>query len=116
MLVSTLLIVALSRRYLSKAPNEVRLKRWRRLFAIGEGLHGLSWALLLLLFAPVDATGAKVFATTALLIVSALTVMLSATIPMAVYAGLTPIIAGIMAFFWDRRDMDSVTMALMAAK
>lgn len=41
--------------------------------------------------------------------------MLSATIPAAVYAGLVPIIAGIMAFFWERRDIDSVTMALMAA-
>ena len=114
-LASTLLIVVLARRYLAKAPDEVRLTRWRRLFAFGEGLQGLSWSLLLLLFASVDASGAKVFVTTALLIVSALTVMLSATIPIAVYAGLTPIIAGIMAFFWERRDMDSVTMALMAA-
>ncbi len=80
-----------------------------------EGLQGLSWSLLLLLFALGRCIGAKVFVTTALLIVSALTVMLSATIPIAVYAGLTPIIAGIMAFFWGRCDMDSVTMALMAA-
>ena len=114
-LLSTLVIVALSRRYLRKPADTVRLKRWRRLFTLAEGVHGLSWALLLMLFAPVEASGAKVFVTTALLIVSALTVMLSATIPMAVYAGLTPIIAGILAFFWERRDMDSVTMALMAA-
>lgn len=114
-LASTLIIVALSRRYLRKPADTVRLKRWRRLFTLAEGIHGFSWALLLLLFAPVEAPGAKVFVTTALLIVSALTVMLSATIPIAVYAGLTPIIAGIMAFFWERRDMDSVTMALMAA-
>jgi two-component system cell cycle sensor histidine kinase PleC len=78
-------------------------------------MHGMAWSLLLLLFVQVDAPGAKVFVTTALLVVSALTVMLSATIPLAVYTGLTPIILGIMVFFWDRRDMDSVTMALMAA-
>ena len=114
-LLTTLIIVLIARRFLAKVPDDVRLKRWRRLFAFAEGLHGLAWSLLLLLFVPVDAPGAKVFVTTALLIVSALTVMLSATIPIAVYAGLTPIIAGIMVFFWDRRDMDSVTMALMAA-
>ena len=114
-LLSALVIVALARRYLSAPAETVRLALWRRLFAAAEGFHGLSWSALLLLFATVDAPGAKVFVTTALLIVSALTVMLSATIPMAVYAGLIPIIAGISAFFWERRDIDSVTMALMAA-
>ena len=114
-LLSTMIIVLMARRFLTKAAGEVRLKFWRRLFALAEGMHGLTWSLLLFLFVSVDAPGAKVFATTALLIVSALTVMLSATIPIAVYAGLSPIILGIMVFFWDRRDMDSVTMALMAA-
>lgn len=114
-LLSTMIIVLMARRFLTKAAGEVRLKFWRRLFALAEGMHGLTWSLLLFLFISVDAPGAKVFATTALLIVSALTVMLSATIPIAVYAGLSPIILGIMVFFWDRRDMDSVTMALMAA-
>ncbi|WP_353182507.1 sensor histidine kinase [Bosea sp. (in: a-proteobacteria)] len=114
-LASSLLIVALSRRYLAKRPEDVRRTRWRRLFALAEGLQGLSWAALLVLFAPVDAAGAKIFVTTTLLIVSALTVMLSASIPIAVYAGLSPIILGIMLFFWDKRDIDSVTMALMAA-
>ena len=114
-LASSLIIVALSRRYLAKRPEDIRPMRWRRLFAMAEGLHGLCWAAILILFAHVDAPGAKVFVTTALLIVSALTVMLSASIPIAVYAGLSPIILGIMLFFWDKRDIDSVTMALMAA-
>lgn len=114
-LLTTMIIVLMARRFLAKAPDEIRLKLWRRLFAFAEGMHGMAWSLLLLLFVQVDAPGAKVFVTTALLVVSALIVMLSATIPLAVYAGLTPIILGIMVFFWDRRDMDSVTMALMAA-
>ncbi|MCO5092594.1 HAMP domain-containing sensor histidine kinase [Bosea sp. (in: a-proteobacteria)] len=114
-LLTAAVIVVLARRYIAEPPDETRLKSWRRLFTAAEGMHGLSWALLLLLFASVGAPSAKVFVTTALLIASALTVMLSATIPMAVYAGLMPIIAGIMVFFWDRHDMDSLTMALMAA-
>lgn len=114
-LASSLVIVALSRRYLAKRPEDIRPMRWRRLFALAEGLHGLCWAAILALFIHVDAPGAKIFVTTTLLIVSALIVMLSASIPIAVYAGLSPIILGIMLFFWDRRDIDSVTMALMAA-
>lgn len=114
-LASGTLIVMLSRRYLAKRPDAVRITRWRRLFAFAEGFHGLCWAALLLLFAHVDAPGAKIFATTALLIASALAVMVVSSIPLAVYAGLSPVVLGIMVFFWDRRDIDSMTMAAMAA-
>jgi two-component system cell cycle sensor histidine kinase PleC len=114
-LLSSTVIVLLSRRYLNQSTSEFGIRLWRRLFTLAEGLHGLSWSLILLLFAQVDAPGAKVFVTTTLLIVSALTVMLSASIPIAVYAGLAPIAAGIALFFWGRADIDSVTMALMAA-
>ncbi len=113
-LASTIIII-LSRRFLAEATGEVRIRFWRRLFTLAEAFHGLSWSLLLLLFAHGDAPGAKVFVTTTLLIVSALTVMLAASIPVAVYAGLIPITIGIAAFFWGRTDIDSVTMALMAA-
>lgn len=108
-------IVLLSRRYLRHVAEGLALRRWRRFFAMAEGLHGLCWSLILVPFAGVSAPGAKVFVTTSLLIVSAVTVMLSASIPMAVYAGIMPIAAGIMLFFWGRYDIDSATMALMAA-
>lgn len=114
-ILSTLVIAVSCRRFLAEATGEVRIKLWRRLFAVAEGVHGLCWALLLLLFSTVDAPGAKVFVTTTLLIVSALTVMLGASIPMAVYAGLVPMTIGIGLFFWQRTDIDSITMALMAA-
>ena len=113
-LASGTLIVMLSRRYLSRNPETVQIRMWRRLFALAEGFHGCCWAVLLLLFAHVDAPGTKIFATTSLLIVSALTVMLASSIPMAVYAGLAPVFLGIMLFFWERRDIDSMTMATMA--
>lgn len=114
-LLSSMIIVVLSRRYLTHDKGELGIRPWRRLFIMAEGFHGLSWSLILLLFAQVDAPGAKVFVTTTLLVVSALTVMLSASIPMAVYAGLLPIASGIILFFWGRHDIDSITMALMAA-
>lgn len=112
-LLSAAVTVILCRRFI--ADSEVRIAFWRRLFAASECFHGLTWSLILLVFAQVDAPGAKVFVTTTLLIVSALTVMLAASIPMAVYLGLLPITAGISLFFWGRSDIDSVTLALMAA-
>lgn len=114
-LLATMLIVVMSRRFLSEPADGVAIRRWRRAFAVAEGFHGLAWVMMLLIFAQVDAPGAKVFVTTTLLIVSALTVMLAASIPMAVYAGIVPIMIGIAAFFWGRTDMDSLTTAVMAA-
>lgn len=114
-LLSTLVITVLSRRFLAQATDAIAIRPWRRAFALVEGFHGLSWAMMLVVFADIDAPGAKVFVTTTLLIVSALTVMLAASIPVAVYAGIAPIAIGIAAFFWGRTDMDSVTTAVMAA-
>ena len=114
-LLATMVIVVLSRRFLTQAMGEISIRPWRRAFALAEGFHGISWAMMLLVFAQVDAPGAKVFVTTTLLIVSALTVMLAASIPMAVYAGIVPIMIGIAAYFWGRTDMDSLTTAVMAA-
>jgi two-component system cell cycle sensor histidine kinase PleC len=114
-ILSSLVVVVLCRRFLAQEAGDVRIGLWRRLFALAEGVHGFTWSLILLLFAQSSAPGAKVFVTTTLLIVSALTVMLSASIPIAVYAGLFPITVGIGLFFWGRSDIDSVTMALMAA-
>lgn len=108
-------MVLFCRRFLAQPAEAVNFRFWRRLIAGAEALHGLTWAMILTLFAQVDAPGAKIFVTTTLLIVSALTVMLSATIPLAVYAGLTPVTLGILLFFWGRSDIDSLTMALMAA-
>jgi two-component system cell cycle sensor histidine kinase PleC len=111
---SSMLLVMLGRRFLAQATGEARIGLWRRLFTLAEGLHGLAWSLLPLLFVQIDAPGIKVFVTTTMLIVGALTVMLSASIPIAVYTGLFPIAVGITLFFWGRSDIDSVTMAMMA--
>lgn len=114
-ILSCAVMVVLCRRFLAQPAGEVKIRFWRKLLPAAEGLHSLSWTLILVLFAPVAAAGAKVFVMTTLLIVGALTVMLSATLPLAVYSGLIPITIGIGLFFWGRSDIDSVTMALMAA-
>lgn len=114
-ILASAIMVVLCRRFLAQPASEVRIRLWRKALPAAEAFHGLAWTLILVLFAQVDAPGAKVFVMTTLLIVSALTVMLAATIPLAVYSGLIPVTIGITLFFWGRSDIDSVTMALMAA-
>ena len=109
------LMVVLCRRFLAEPAEAARIRRWRRVLPAAEALHSLAWASLLLLFLQVDAPGARVFLVTTLLTVSALTVTLAATIPVAVYAGLVPIAAAVMLFFWRLSDADGVAMLLIAA-
>ncbi|WP_332698760.1 sensor histidine kinase [Bosea sp. (in: a-proteobacteria)] len=109
------LMFVLCRRFLAEPSAEVRIGFWRRTMPLAEMFHGLAWALLPLLFVGIEAPGAHFFLTTTLLIVSALTVMLAATMPMAVYAGLVPITAAIVLFFSFRSGIDSATMLMMAA-
>src|SRR6478735_10329656 len=87
-ILASAVMVLLCRRFLAQPAGEVNIRRWRRLLPAAEAFHGLSWTLILVLFAQVDGPGAKVFVMTTLLVVSALTVMLAATIPLAVYSGL----------------------------
>ena len=105
----------LCRRFLAEQADRVRIGFWRKAIALAELLHGTCWALLLVLFLGQEAPGARFFVVTALLIVSALTVMLGATLPIVVYAGLAPIALGTALFFSGHGDMDSMTLLLMAA-
>lgn len=105
----------LCRRFLAEPSAAARVGFWRKLLPTAELLHGLSWALLASLFIGIEAPGARFFLMTALLIVSALTVTLAATMPIAVYSGLVPIVGAIVLSFSGRSDIDSVTMLLMAA-
>jgi two-component system cell cycle sensor histidine kinase PleC len=105
----------LCRRFLAESSAAVRTPSWRRIMPAAELLHGISWALFPTLFVHVQAPGSRFFVMTTLLIVSALTVTLAATMPIAVYSGLVPIVAAIILFFSGQNDIDGVTMLLMAA-
>ncbi len=108
-------MVVLCRRFLAESSAAARIRFWRKVMPVAELMHGLSWALLPVIFLQVEAPGARFFVMTTLLIVSALTVMLAATMPVAVYSGLLPIATAIVLYFFGRSDIDSLTMLLMAA-
>ncbi|MGL4974251.1 MAG: sensor histidine kinase [Bosea sp. (in: a-proteobacteria)] len=114
---TTLPKIFLTRRFLAEDPETAtpKLRSWRLIFTTLDVLNGLSWALMLILFTSVESPGSRVFVLCALLISGATAVMLSATIPAAVYASLAPVAVGIGMFFARSRDIDAATIAMMAA-
>jgi two-component system cell cycle sensor histidine kinase PleC len=85
-------------------PNEDRVEHWRRRFIISEFMQGFSWSVIvgMLLFTGTEQS--KVFVLFVLMIVAAMTAMLSFAIPRAVYAALIPLTLSLTGFL----DLNSV--------
>jgi len=107
------LMVSLTRRMLHHHDEEIRLTRWHRAFVIGEALQGAAWAMLIQLLVTSGAPGSESFVLFVTLIASAVTAMLSATLPAAVYAGMVPISIVVTANALNLRDVDSAMLAGM---
>lgn len=107
------LMVMLSRRLLRQGEDEIRLSHWNRIFVIGEALQGASWALLLQALANAPAAGSDSFLLFVALMASAVTAMLSATLPAAVYAGMLPLSIVVLMHAMSTRSVDAAMMAAM---
>jgi two-component system cell cycle sensor histidine kinase PleC len=108
------LMLTLSRRFLREDPDSASLDAWRRRFILGETLQGASWALIVQVLTAVQAPGARTFLPFVLVMLAALTAMLSATIPAAVYAGLVPLALAMLTLLIASRDMDTIMLVAMA--
>jgi two-component system, cell cycle sensor histidine kinase PleC len=93
--------------------EKLSLTRWHRVFIIGEALQASAWALLLQRLMLSDLDGARSFVLFVILMVSAVTAMLSATLPTAVYAGLIPLSAVVTAHALSARNVDATMLAAM---
>ena len=95
--------------------DEDRVEFWRRRFILAELLHGMSWAILIgfLLFSGTEQ--GKVFVLFVLMMVAAMTAMLSFAIQRAVYAALIPLSLSLVGFVDVRlkNEFDSIAMILM---
>jgi two-component system cell cycle sensor histidine kinase PleC len=89
------------------------LTSWHRIFVVGEALQAAAWALLVQTLMMVDADGARSFVLFVVLMVSAVTAMLSATLPAAVYSGLLPLSAVVMVHALNERSVDATMLAAM---
>jgi two-component system cell cycle sensor histidine kinase PleC len=112
--VAMVVMIMLARRLLRQEQVEsISLTGWHRIFFFGEALQGAAWALLIQSLLAVDFDGARNFVLFVLLMVAAVTAMLSATLPAAVYAGLTPLAAVVIINALSSQSMDATMLAAM---
>ncbi|MDB5559793.1 MAG: two-component sensor histidine kinase, partial [Enterovirga sp.] len=105
-------MLLLSQRFLATPVDEVRLQEWRRRFVLLELITGLTWALAVQSLALVEA-GTNGFALFVVLIVTAVTASLSATIPPAAYAGLAPLAAIAIIIAASERNVNALMLLAM---
>ena len=93
--------------------DRITVKLWSTRFIAAEFVHGVAWASLVTLLGPVADANAKVFMIVILLLAAAFNCMITATIPLAVYATILPIsLATLLAIGF--RDFSDTSTALLA--
>jgi two-component system, cell cycle sensor histidine kinase PleC len=97
---------------LSEAQADVR--RWRRRFVLAEFLQGSVWATIVVLLLHVPDATARTFVLFVLLFVAAMSSLVSATVPYAVYAALLPITLAIIVFMRPFADYEALPLTLLA--
>ena len=107
-------MTALCRRFLAQNPERVSLAQWRQVFIAGEFVQGAAWALIVQVLMDVEGPGARNFVLFVLVMLAAMTAMLSATVPLAVYAGLIPLAVALAALMAATREIEAMMLVLMA--
>ncbi len=105
----------LARRFLRGEPAATSLIRWQRRFIAAEAVQATVWATIVLMVVAVDEPAAQTFVLFVLLLVGAMTAMISASIPPAVYAGLAPIALAIIGLMRPTSGYQSLPLLIVAA-
>ncbi len=113
---ATLVIAfALAAKFSSLEPASVNVGRWRSHFIIAEVIQGIVWAQLVGLVGETEEPNGRTFILVVLLLVAAMNATITASIPIAVYAGLAPMTVAIVGFLWPSSLTDkSMPLAILA--
>ncbi len=97
--------------------SRITVKKWRTRFIIAEFVHGLAWASLVAVMFRIPDPNAKTFLIVMLLLSTAFNTMITATIPLAVYATILPIsVATLVGLgFHSINDSSTAVLALVGA-
>ncbi len=114
-LVATLGAISLmARRFLAQKAAETSVVLWWGRFTLAELVHGFVWSVIVIHLASVDLEAAKIFVFFVMLLVVAISTMMSATLPATVYAASLPVSAAVIGFYTLRGDVLSTSIALLA--
>ena len=105
---------ALSARFRRADPDAVVLSEWQRWFVSAELMSGAVWAAALHWLAAIEG-GTNGFALFVAVMAAAVTTVLSATIPAAVYAGMVPLILAMAIVMATARGLPNAMLVAMTA-
>ncbi len=110
------LLLSICHRFENAPQNAIELKKWRRHFIFGDFLYGLCWGSLFFLpMADAANNGFEVFQFATMLVVIAMTTMLSFNLMSALFASTLPItLASVAVFAIDGQPLH-FAMAAMAS-
>ncbi len=94
---------------------DINVATWRRRFMIIEAIQGVLWAMIVLMMLREPDPNARIFVLFVLLLVAALTAMISATVPAAVYAGLAPVVAATLMFIPRQHGFTDLPITLISS-
>ena len=103
-----------STEFLRLKPEAVHSSSWRRKFVLAEAVHGAGWALIILMLLFAQDESARTFVLFVLLLFAAITSMIAAAIPYAVYGGLMPVLIAIVFCIKPGVGYDKLMMTLLA--
>ncbi|MCX7899913.1 MAG: sensor histidine kinase, partial [Methylocystis sp.] len=114
---SLLLCYGIAKKLQSLDDSKVLVKSWRTRFFLSELVHGLIWAGAAALLAGVHDPNARTFVITMLLLTAAFNTMVTATVPVAVYAAIAPMTLTILALigYTGAGDTSVALLAMVAA-
>jgi len=109
---------ALCRAFKRTPDAKIDVRVWLTRFTVGETVQGVAWAGLTAAMMPVAAPAARAFVLIALLLFEAMSAMVAATAPIAVYGGILPVSASIVVYMqpWHDRSMLPLTLLAVAAQ
>ena len=108
------LLAGWSRAFLADTGAANRLAMWQRRFALSEAARGCAWASIVGLLLPVNDPTAQTFALFMLLLVAAMSALLSACVPVAVYASMLPVTIAIAALARPFSGQSAVPQLMLA--
>lgn len=111
---ATVYSYGLGRKYMLADDGEIDVQHWQRRFVVSEFLQGIAWATLVLFLLHVHHPDARMFVLFIMLLIAAISAMMSTSVPHAVYAGILPITLAIIVYMQFTVGFRALPMTVMA--
>jgi two-component system cell cycle sensor histidine kinase PleC len=107
------IMVAMCRQFLAEPLERINLRRWRLCFVALDLCYGLAWMLILVHPVGLD-QGSNTFTLFVMLLVVAVSSMVAASLPFAVFAATVPVTCAVAFNFARQGDLHSTILGIMA--